>query len=652
VFLGALLAAHLVPGALGILAPGTVTATAVIGAVLVSRLPVTAASTERRPTPGPVRDSGRLSVVLAAVAAFLVTVCALAVLLHLRNQPPTHVDAVSFALPGVASWLRSGSIWHVGAFLPLIQARTYPNNGDLLALATILPWRNDAFLRLTFLPLLGMTGVGVYAIGRELRAPRASAVLLAAAVVATGAVAVSALESLKPDVFMYATFAAGCAFLIRHARTDAGSDLLLAGLGMGLAFGSRWYGITSVFVVAGVWIAAQLLSRRLLRRVLRAGAVLGAAVLAAGGFWFIRNTALTGNPLYPVRVAPFGVTLLSAPPDILVERFGFTIADRFNQPDVLRHDVLPGFWDALGLAGLLVLGGVLIAVALAAGRAGRDPRALAVAAAALALAIAYVFLPAGSQGPESRPVSGIVAANTRWLVPAVILGGGATAWAAGRLRRAGIVIEIAAFVGVLVSLHHVFDASAKAFALAAVVVGAVALTWFARSAITRALRELSPSRRRAVTIAGASIAVLAIAGAGELQQRRYNDGRYDPISPLVAWVDVHAPSGHRVGIAGFWASGLRPHYGLFGPRLGNDVAYVGPIESDQVRTYHDPATFRRALRGGHYDVLAVGRLAAPSLANPRPPRMLANPPQARWARPAGFVRVASDASGILLARTG
>jgi dolichyl-phosphate-mannose-protein mannosyltransferase len=553
------------------------------------------------------------------------------------------VDANSFALPGVAEWVRTGSIWHVGAFLPLLQVRTYPNNGDVLSLAAILPWRDDAFLRVLPLPLMAMTGLGVYAIGRELGARAATAALLAAAAVSVKTIADSALYDLKPDVFMYATFAGGTLFLLRHVRTRARSDLLLAGLGLGLAFGSRWYGLSTIVVVLGVWAAGLLLARWPVGQVARAGGVLLAAVLAAGGFWLLRNLALTGNPLYPVKVHLLGVTLLDAPRDVFTEKLGLTIVDRLGQAGFLRHELLPGLRHGFGLPGVLAVAGTLLAIpfAVRGGRKHADGGLLALIAAAAALVVVYAFLPAGAQGLREMAFPGIVGETVRWVAPAFLLGAGATAAAAARLQPRGrLAIEAAACLSALIAARAAFPVSTPRFALTLLVLGVVCASAF----------RLARAGRAAIA-ASATVAALALAVAGYVHQRRYDDVRFEAQSAAVSWVDAHAASGRRVGVAGSWsAAAFVPIYGLFGPRFRNEVQYVGPIVSDQLRFYHDPARFRAALGHGRYDLLAVGRLQAQSLDRPRPPRTLNEPPEARWARSAGFAEVARDGAFILLAR--
>jgi hypothetical protein len=142
---------------------------------------------------------------------------------------------------------------------------------------------------------------------------------------------------------------------------------------------------------------------------------------------------------------------------------------------------------------------------------------------------------------------------------------------------------------------------------------------------------------------------------GYAHERSYDARRFAVRSAVLDWVDAHARSGRRIGLAGYWTSSrFVPIYGLFGPRLRNHVEYVGPVLHAQVMAFSAPGPFREALARGGYDLLAVGRLQRPDLEHPdrvggRPLATLTDPPEARWARAAGYVEVARDGGWVLLA---
>ena len=89
-----------------------------------------------------------------------------------------------------------------------------------------------------------------------------------------------------------------------------------AGLGLGLAFGTKWYAVPAVAVVVVVWGRHGCWRDGPPAAPRRDGRGLVGIVGCVGGFWLLRNLVESGNPFFPVKVSPFGVTLFDAPPDI------------------------------------------------------------------------------------------------------------------------------------------------------------------------------------------------------------------------------------------------------------------------------------------------------------------------------------------------
>ena len=150
----------------------------------------------------------------------------------------------------------------IDQFVPLLAHGNYPNNGDVVLLSTVLPWHNDFLVRLPITFFLATTAVAVFAVARELRAPHAASVLAAAVVVSLPVVGIATIPRALPDSLMWTMFACGVLFLLRHARSARRSDLVLAGVALGIAAGTKWYGVSSVAVVGVVWVARGSLARR------------------------------------------------------------------------------------------------------------------------------------------------------------------------------------------------------------------------------------------------------------------------------------------------------------------------------------------------------------------------------------------------------
>src|SRR5207302_8549581 len=202
-------------------------------------------------------------------------------------------------VPGVARWIQLGSMWQIDQFVPLLAHGDYPNTGDVVLLSAVLPFHDDFLLRLVFVPFLALTGVAVYALARELRAPAATAALFAAVAVALPNVSVDATVNTLPDTVFLFSFVGGVLFLPRHQRTGRTSELVLAGISLGLGFGTKWFGVSSVVATLVVWAGATLLAGRRAAAVARQGAALVGLIAATGGVWLLRNLLESGNPVFP-----------------------------------------------------------------------------------------------------------------------------------------------------------------------------------------------------------------------------------------------------------------------------------------------------------------------------------------------------------------
>src|SRR3954452_8253745 len=523
-----LVGVHLLPGLVGALSREAVAVVAL--AVLAAAwflVPSPAVRPAPEPPPAATSEEGPASKVLAGVAIAIAGAAAIVFLRQNLTVAVAQVDALNFHLPDVARWIQSGTFWRVNEFNPGWAFGNYPQNANVVMLSAVLPWKNDALVRFVNLPFFALPGVGVYAIACELRAPRAAAALFGAVALAMPVVLWPALRDGLADPVMLAAFATGALFLLRHWRTHRTADLVLAGLGLGVAFGTKWYGVSTVVAVLGVWAVGALLARRPWRRVLAQLAALSGFVAAAGGFWLLRNLVESANPLFPVKVSLGGLTLFDAPSDAVRARGGFTIAHYAGDVDVVRHYIVPAWERTYGLAGALLAAGVAGAVVAAFLRQRRhqavDGRVVAIAVAVVALFVVYAITPFSALGPEGRPLQ--VDANARYFLPALLMAAALCAWLAGRLGRARMVLELVAVAAAGDGVRRAFDISRAQWLVVAVLLfaGLVAVV-----RVWPRVRGWRPGSRRVATAlaAAALLALPVVAAAGRLQQDRFNLHRY------------------------------------------------------------------------------------------------------------------------------
>lgn len=637
---GSLLAfSVLLPGALGILTRGTFLGTAALIALLAALIgPVRGGEPAPRGAPA-AREAAELDGapllrrwLLPGTATFVLAAWLIAELLTLAVKPPLAVDFTSYDLPIIGRWIQSGSVWHLTELFPLQTHGTYPQTADLLLAAFVLPFHNDALVTLAPFLAIPVTGLACFCTARELQAPRPTAALLAAVFCAIPTVAWE-VKAGPPDALALAAFSAGILFLVRHARLTRSSELVLAGLGLGFAAGSLWYFSSAVVLLAVVWIVTVLRpggpagAASWRQTVARAGLLVG-VIAAVSGFWLIRNLVDTGDPFYPVRIAVAGQTIFAAPPDLYRAVSGFSIADYLGSPHVLGHYIVPALTKAAGLPGLLLL----VGLGWVAWRSGRSivrrarPASLPLALllGSVLLAVLYVVTPYSAFGYRGRPALAWI--NVRYLIPAMAVALAALAAAAASTnRRLRTLLELAACTATIegvVATGRLLGTRAVFLPIGGAVVFVVAGGAWLRLRGPRHDR-LSSATRAAVL--AASLAVLVALGYGE--QRKANATRYAGYDSTFAWIQKH-PAPLAVGLAGsFNFHGISPAWPMFGERIQNRVAFVGPFRRGHLTQYSSRQAWLRGVRRGRYDVLEIAL-------NRPPPDTSDNEP--RWAAQSGF----------------
>jgi hypothetical protein len=212
-------------------------------------------------------------------------------------------DDLSYHAPAIAQWLVDARL----SLAPFNYHVYYPYNAEILGLWWMLPSRADGMMSLTglYAALLYVTAT-IAALGSaphgKTTAFMVAALMLVARPVSAG------LSSTSGDQLGAAMVLAALAFLISGQVTQpqnlGTSDALYSGLCTGVAVGAK----ISFAPVAPVLLLSILLSRPRTAIACRAkrAVVFVFALLLTGAYWYGRNTALCGNPLFPAEWGPFG----------------------------------------------------------------------------------------------------------------------------------------------------------------------------------------------------------------------------------------------------------------------------------------------------------------------------------------------------------
>jgi hypothetical protein len=600
------------------------------------------------PTGPASRDAWSL-VVMVAVIAIVVFHWAVTTK-HALDRGIFNFDSLWYHMPFAADMAQSHSVTGMVQVETVFTNWFYPQNSELLhAVGILLTGRDTLSLFLNF----GWLAVGFLAawcIGRPYG--RGSLAVVAAAILfECHTLVVRDPGAAKNDLAAAALLLAAIAVLVtawnaRKAADDGGAAELLppvevkalprlepgwglaaAGLAVGLAAGTR----VTVLAMAGALSVAVIVLAPAGRRWAAAGWWFVPALLG-GGYWYLRNLVVAGNPI--PEIEHLGPISLPHPERLQEGRPDFSIVHYATDTGVWRHYFSPGLHEAFGALWPLIVGAAAIA-ALVALVAGRDRIVRWVGGVALFGLLAYLFTPLSAAGAEGEPVGfGI---NIRYVIPALLAGivlVPLPRWFDDRRRQWGLM---ALLVVVFLVTNRPDDAlhdSARVFALLCVVLAVLvpAALWL--------LRERRHSQ--AVLLGGLAALALAVVAIGYPLQRHYLEGRFandGPHDTQIPGMDLDSTyrwargvEDARIGLAGTTAGFAG--YGLYGTDLSNEVRYLG--EEGPHGAFNAIPTcsqFRTAVNDADLDYLVT----SPFLNFLHPGDPIPSP-EARWLRGESTVR--------------
>jgi len=622
---GLLTIAAEVLGTFGLLYAGALLAAAVLTA-LVARV------TPEQPGGGQTARGGELGLwaALVAVAVIAIVVFDWSVTAkHALDAGIFNFDSLWYHMPFSADIAQSHSTTGMHHVETVFVNWFYPQNSELLHAVGILMTGRDTLSLFINFGWLGVAFLAAYCVGRPYG--RGIPAVLAAAILAgCHTLVVREPGAAKNDLMAAALLLAGIALLVeawnaqpQERRHLYGWPLAAAGLAVGLAVGTR----LTIFAMAAALSVVVIVLAPAGRRWKASGWWFVGGLLG-GGYWYLRNLLVAGNPI--PEATGLGPISLPHPERLQEGRPGFSISHYLTDTGVWRHYFFPGIHDAFGALWPLVLVAAVAACLLAI-FAGRDKLIRWLGAAALFALVAYLFTPLGAAGAEGEPVG--FAINIRYVIPALL-----AALVLVPLprfldppkRQWALVVVLAVAYLVTDRPDHAIHEKGRVFALAfAVVFVAVpALIWLAR-------RDGAP---RAAVAGALAALVLAAIGLGYPVQRHYLNHRFANLSAETSIPGMDLNDAYR------WARGVRDSriglagttagfagYGFYGPDLSNHVVYLGEKgPHGAFNAIPTCAGFRAAVDGENLDYLVT----SPFLNFLHPGKPVPSP-EARWLQGSG-----------------
>jgi hypothetical protein len=539
-------------------------------------------------------------------------------------------DSLWYHMPFAADMVQSHSVTGLHYTETVFTNWFYPQNSELLHATGILLTQRDTLSLFLNFGFLAISFLAAWCIGRPYGRGHLT-VVAAAIVLECHTLVVREPGAAKNDLVAAALLLAAAAILINAWRVSRGwrggggsrtarglpagppppgQDpratanafpvwaVAAAGLATGLAVGTR---STAVAMAAGLTLAVLVLAPAG-RRWAAAGWWFIPALLG-GGYWYLRNLIVAGNPL--PQATGLGPISLPHPERLQEGRPDFSIVHYLTDTGVWRDYFEPGLHQAFGALWPLVVAGAVVGGLLALFRA-RDSVLRWMGGVALFGLLAYLFTPLSAAGAEGAPVGfGI---NIRYAIPPLLLGLTLLPLAPRSLqgwRQWGLLALLLAVLVITDRSDAALRDPARIFGLSLaflLVVIPAALVWHSKG---RPLpgggtdlgdhpEEAAPAApaagggaksvtgpagpRRSLAIGFAALALL-IAAIGYPVQRHYLNDRFASASEIPglgldsAYVWARDKSDARIGLAGTTAGFLQ--YGFFGTDLSNHVIYLG-----------------------------------------------------------------------------
>lgn len=496
------------------------------------------------------------------------------------------IDSNWYHLPVAARWVQTGSITPLHYLETEPLTTFFPANGSIFHALGMLFLDTDLLSVFINLGWLALALLAAWCIGRPFGASR----------LATGAAAIAlatpSLVATQPgggysDTAGIALVLAAVGILVNAREADrhtTRATLIIAAAATGLAMGTKFQFLvpTAALTLGAIYVAPQ--GRRVRH------ALLWCTTLAlTGGFWYLRNWILVGNPL-PASTIHLGPIHLRKVP--LKSEFT-TFADHMTSRAAWEDWFLKGFDRGIGGLWWLLLGGLVAIVVVGLVRGGRHTQMVCfVGGATLG---GFVVTPA-LMGYGTRLVWFGVA--LRYLAPGIVLCAVAAAVVAGERPPAWRWITMGMLASYLLALQ--MEASDWEEPLEMLLDQPfwqpVSLTWIAIAtalvaatiAASRMLRSAGPARLTMVVIAA-----LALLGVAMVPVRRtFLRHRYERPYGALGLVDHGWSLRLRNERIGFFDLPLQ--YPMYGPDQSNHVQLLGerqpgggwtPIAScDQWRT--------------------------------------------------------------------
>ncbi len=184
---------------------------------------------------------------------------------------------------------------------------TFPANGDLWFTWLMASWGGDRLAKVGQAPFLVLASAAAYGCARRLGAGQSASMVAMCWFASSSPLLLFSFEPNVDTIFVAGYLMAAYFFLdATHGAGDTCGAVCSAHWPQGRRSAPRPSGMVFVPPLLAVAMMAVMVEAVPIRTRLQRTLVVLLGPLISGGFWYVRNALLTGNPLYPLEVRLLG----------------------------------------------------------------------------------------------------------------------------------------------------------------------------------------------------------------------------------------------------------------------------------------------------------------------------------------------------------
>lgn len=217
-------------------------------------------------------------------------------------EPPSGYDSMAYHLPMAIEWIKTGKILPIYFALFLSYM---PGTGELLSATQIMTIKSDFLVSSIQFPFLIISAISIYSIGKTIGLNK-KASLIASLFLFSTPVFVEEVQRLYIDIIFMSFVLLTLHYALKYLKTKNRTFFFLSAVTAGLLMGTKYIGMHFLILIIPVLIISLIIHSKI--QILKfiffiKNSLLWISItLLVGGYWYIRNWVITGNPIFPSPV--------------------------------------------------------------------------------------------------------------------------------------------------------------------------------------------------------------------------------------------------------------------------------------------------------------------------------------------------------------